>query len=412
VVAAALVTTPKQVTARFARTVALADQALSGLSNFLAVAFIARSATPEAFGHFTIVYALFITFLGLARRWWGTRLSMTQSPDESLTELRRQLAATVLVTPVAGCVMALPSLALTQGRALSTVVVLAVALPVVVAQDLCRYAAVAAKRPLVAAASDLVWVVVVAAGYAFRPPLSAALTVWLGGAVLALLVALVALRLLPAWGHGWSALRERNSVSEVSGLTTIGSSLVSYAILGLATLSLDAAAAGTLRGAATVMAPVNTAIAFVGLAVLPIAFRTPPSGQFRLLVRTSAFLAAVSAGWGGILLVLPRPAGELLLGASWDGARSVLPWTTLEYAALTVGVAVMLGLQAQKQARRMAVLWGVSALLATVAAVVAAWVGTSVITFARALAMAALGEAATAAFVYYRYARRVAPRNG
>ena len=39
---------------------ALADQALSGLSNFLAVALIARSSSPEAFGHFTIAYALFV----------------------------------------------------------------------------------------------------------------------------------------------------------------------------------------------------------------------------------------------------------------------------------------------------------------------------------------------------------------
>jgi O-antigen/teichoic acid export membrane protein len=406
------VTTPRQVTARFGGAVALADQALSGLSNFLAVAFIARSSTPEEFGHFTIVYALFIAFLGLARRWWGTRLSMTPSPAQALAELRRQLAATVWVTPVAACVMALPSLALTQGRALSTIAVLAVALPIVVAQDLCRYAAVAARRPLVAVCSDLVWVVVVAVGYAFRPPMRAALTVWLGGAVLALLVALVALRLRPAWAHGWSALRERNSVSEVSGLTTVGSSLVSYAILGLATLALDAAAAGALRGAATVMAPVNTLLAFVGLAVLPVAFRTPPSGQARLVARTAAVLAGGSAAWGGFLLVLPRSVGELLLGATWDGARSVLPWTILEYAALAVGVAVIVGFQAQKQVRLIAVVWVVSAALATLAAVVAASVGTSVIAFARALGFAALGEAATASFVYYRYARRVTGRGG
>jgi O-antigen/teichoic acid export membrane protein len=303
-------------------------------------------------------------------------------------------------------------LALTQGRALSTIAVLAVALPIVVAQDLCRYAAVAARRPLVAVSSDLVWVVVVAVGYAFRPPMRAALTVWLGGAVLALLVALVALRLRPAWAHGWSALRERNSVSEVSGLTTVGSSLVSYAILGLATLALDAAAAGALRGAATVMAPVNTLLAFVGLAVLPVAFRTPPSGQARLVARTAAVLAGGSAAWGGFLLVLPRSVGELLLGATWDGARSVLPWTILEYAALAVGVAVIVGFQAQKQVRLIAVVWVVSAALATLAAVVAASVGTSVIAFARALGFAALGEAATASFVYYRYARRVTGRGG
>jgi O-antigen/teichoic acid export membrane protein len=399
------VSTPRQGAARFGKTVALADQALSGLSNFLAVALIARSATPEAFGHFTIVFALFLTFLQLARRWWGTRLSMTPSPAAALAELRRQLAATVLVTPVAACVLALPSLVLTQGRALATIGVLAVALPVVVAQDLCRYAAVAARRPLVAAVSDLVWVVVVAVGYAFRPPMAAALTVWLGGAGLALLVALVALRLLPAWAYGLSALRERHHVSEVSGLTTVGSALVSYAILGLATLSLGAAAAGTLRGASTVMAPVNSLFAFVGLAVLPAAFRIPPSGQVRLVARTAALLAGGSAAWGAFLLVLPGHVGELLLGDTWDGARSVLPWTILECAGLGVGVAVVLGFQAQKQVRLIALVWSVSAVLVMICAVVAASAGTSVITFARAVAFAALAEAGVAVLVYHRFAR-------
>lgn len=405
-------TTSRQAPVRYRRAVALADQGLSGLSNFLAVAFIARSASPDAFGRFTVVYALFLTFLSLARRWWGTRLSMTSSPAESLAELRRQLAAMVWASPLAACVIVLPSLALTQGRADAVIVVLVLALPVVVGQDLCRYGAVAAGRPFVAAASDLVWVVVVAVGYAFRPGMAAALTVWLGGAVLALVVALAALRLLPAWRDGWSALRERHPVSEVSALTTVGSSLVSYAVLGLASLSLGAAAAGTLRGAATVMAPVNAAVAFAGMAVLPVAFRTPPAGQVRLLIRTAFFLVALSAAWGGVLLVLPRTVGELLLGATWSGARSVLPWTTLEYVGLAVGVAVILGFQAQKQVRPIAVVWTVSAVLAMLAAVVATSIGTSVTVFARALALAAAGEAATATFVYYLYARRVAGRSG
>jgi len=391
---------------------ALGDQALSGLSNFMAVALIARSATPEAFGQFTIVYALFTAFLALARRWWGTRLSMTASPADALVELRRQLAATALATPVAACVMALPSLFLTQGRALASIALLAVALPVVVAQDLCRYAAVAAQRPLVAVASDLVWVVVVAVGYALRPPMSAALAIWLGGAVLALLVALVALRLLPAWVDGWSALRERHHVSEVGGLTAVGTSLFYYGILGLATLSFGGAAAGALRGASTVMAPVNTGLAFVGMAVLPVAFRTPMSGQVRLLAWTAALLSALSAAWGGFLLLLPRAVGELLLGDTWEGARSVLPWTTVEYMGMTLAVVAVLGLEAQKQVRLIAVWWIVSSVFTAIVAIVAASVGTSVIALARGLAIGALGDAAIAAFIYYRYARRSVGRNG
>src|SRR5687767_1706861 len=99
---------------RAARIVALADQVFSGFSNFLAVALIARSSAPETFGHFAVVYALFVAVLSLARRLWGTRLSMTATPDEALQQLRRLLGTTLYATPAAMCVIALPSLAVTD----------------------------------------------------------------------------------------------------------------------------------------------------------------------------------------------------------------------------------------------------------------------------------------------------------
>lgn len=163
------------------RTVALADQVLSGLSNFLVVVMVARAATPEDFGHFVLVYGLLVALLGLTRRLWGTRLSMTASPADSLTQLRRLLGSVVCAAPVGMCLVAVPSVALIDDRGFPIVAVLALALPVIVAQDLCRYAAVAAGRPLVAAASDLVWVAAVGLGYAVRPTIVVALVIWSGG---------------------------------------------------------------------------------------------------------------------------------------------------------------------------------------------------------------------------------------
>jgi hypothetical protein len=159
------------------------------------------------------------------------------------------------------------------------------------------------------------------------------------------------------------------------------------------------------------MAPVNTALAFVELAMVAVAFRTPPSGRARLMVRTAALLSALAAAWGGVLLVLPGGAGELLLGETWPAVRVVLPWTITQYVLHMVGVAVVLGLQAEKQARIIAVGWVLSVLVTVIAVVVAAVVGTSVVAFARAMAFGALGEAVIATVLYVQYVRRVSRRN-
>lgn len=388
------------------RAAAFVDQVLSGLSNFLALALIARSATPEDFGRFAVAYALFVALVSLARRLWGTRIAMTGSPAEAVDRSRGLLAATLYAFPVAACVLVLPSLALTGLEAGYSVAVLAVALPLVVAQDLCRYTAVACGRPLVAAASDGLWVVVVAVGYLFRPSMPVALVVWAGGAALALAVALVSLRLRPAWSRGWTALRERHPTSEVAALSTVTSSVATYVTLGLATLSLTAAAAGALRGASTVMAPVNTCFSFIPLAVLPAAYRADPRRHGGIAARLALALVALSVLWGGVLLVLPDGVGQLFLGASWAGTRGVLPWTVLEYAGLAAAVAVTVALQARGQAKVLGAISVTASALVVVAAGVAAAVADSPAVFAAGIAIATVVATGIEIVVYRRTAAR------
>jgi O-antigen/teichoic acid export membrane protein len=382
------------------RAIALADQILSGLSNFLAVALVARSATPAEFGRFAVAYTLFVAELSLARRLWGTRLAMTSSHTAALVELRSLLGATVLALPVAIIALTVPSLLVTGWSTWAILLVLAVALPVVIAQDLCRYAAVAAGRPLVAAGSDLVWLVAVVAGYAVRPPILVALVIWAAGAVAGLIFALFALKILPAISQGWAVLRSRHATSEVSAIATVSSSLATYVTLGLASFTIGATAAGTLRGAPTVMAPVNTLFMFTGLAMLPVVFRASQREHPRFIARLSGLLLVAAVAWGGILLLLPDWAGELLLGQTWAGARSVLPWTTIEYVGLSIIAGVGLGFQARERARLLAVVSLLEAALVIVTAVVAALLATSARGYAAGLATASLISAAVVVVVY------------
>jgi hypothetical protein len=384
---------------------ALGDQILSGLSNFLTVALVARSATPEEFGHFSLPYALLVVGLGLIRGLWGTRLSLTPTPAAALQRARGLLGATLLVTPVLVAALLALSLALTGGDEAATALLIALALPVVVAQDLCRYVAVAVGRPGAAFGSDLVWVVVVAAGYAARPAMATALLVWLAAAALALVVALLVLGLRPSISAGRTALRERHRTGEVAALGSVAVAAAGWIGLGLATLTFGAAAAGALRGASMVMAPVNTLFAFVGLALLPLVHRAPVDRQARLTAHLSAGLAGVVLAWGALLLLIPSALGELLLGASWPSARAVLPWTTVEYAALAVTLGGVLGLQSRQASAVLLRLTVVAPLLVVLGAVAAAVLGNSAHDFAAALAAATVSSAVVVWVVYTRVVR-------
>ena len=385
------------------RLAALTDQVLSGLSNFLTVALVARSVDPDGFGRFVVVYALFSAFVGLARQFWGTRISLTSTAREATLRARQLTGATLWVALPAVVVLVVPSLALAGREALPVIVLLAVALPVVVAQDLCRYAAIAGGRPAVAVGSDLAWVSVVAVAYAFRPGLMTALGIWLGGAVLALLIALGGLRVVPSMTRGRQALRHRHATGEVTALGYVGASLGTYVTLGLATLTVGAAAAGAVRGASTVMAPINTLFAFTALAMLPVVYRTPPSAQLRPVGLLSTRLVVVTALWAAALLLLPARGGELLLGDSWTGARAVLPWTMLEYVALAAASGAVLGLQTLSRARHLALVLFSGTGFVVSAAVLAALLGDSAAHFAAALAGA---TALYAVLAWLTYARR------
>jgi O-antigen/teichoic acid export membrane protein len=388
------------------RAAALGDQVLSGLSNFLAVAVVARGTDPEEFGHFAVAYAVLIALLTVARQLWGTRVAMTATPAHALGETRRLLGAIAWAAPAGAVLLVLASVAVTGPAALPVIGILALALPVVAAQDLCRYAAIAAGRPLVAVASDGVWVLVVVAAYALRPTIVPALLFWLGGAFLALLVASVALRVAASMSQGWAALRRRHKTSEVNALSAVSFSIATYIALGLATLTVGSAAAGSLRGASTLMAPVNSLFAFVSLALLPVAYRTATSRLPRLVVRVALFLLGLSAAWGALLLVAPDMVGRLVLGDTWSGARSVLPFTVIEYLGLAVTLGVALGLQAAQEARRLAVVTLAPGALAVAATLAVAGSASSARTFALALAVASVISAALAVGVEFRASTR------
>lgn len=384
------------------RLVSLGDQVLSGASNFLTVALVARSTTPHGFGHFALAYAVLVALLALVRGVWGTPISLAGSPRGSLDEAERYLSAALLSAPIMMVVIAGPTLLITRGDNWRVVVLVALAAPLVYGQDLCRFAAVSAERPGVAAASDGTWLVAVALGYIFQPTAYAALSIWLAGAGVGLLIAMLALRLRPRLRLGVRALRSWHSTGVGVAVMNVSLQVGSYIVLALATIAVGASSAAALRGASSVMAPVNTLIGFMSLGLLPMLHRLPEHRQFGMVARIAALIFSLTAAWCAVLLVLPPSVGRLLLGDTWPLARHILPWTSLEYLLLVVGTTAMLGLQV-RQVRRLLVKVGIGSVALMVSSgVVAALVASSTTPFAIAQGVSAGIGAVVIWWLYYR----------
>lgn len=333
------------------RATSMLDQVLSGLSNFITVALIARALDAGHFGSFVIGYALLTTVLSLVRARWGTQLSLTGGDAPTLDLLRRLSGLAFVATPLLIAVVFLPAVVITRGGSWTTLLLVAAAVPLVLVQDLCRYAAIAVGRPGVAVASDGLWVLLVATGWALGLAAVPALLTWIGAALLAAVVALAGLRALPRLSDVRGTLRHRHATGEALAAGSVLISLATFAALGAASLLVGSAAAGSLRGASGLMAPVNTLFAFAGIALLPVLHRRARGGDLGFCARLSVLLVAAPLAWGTVLLVLPEAVGEAVLGDTWAGARSVLVWTAVEYAALALAVAPEIGLQAREAAR-------------------------------------------------------------
>lgn len=334
------------------RSLGLVDQGLSSLSNVLAVALVAHGLDRAGFGRFSLSYAVLVALLGLSRSWFGTRISLIGDRAAVPQAASKVLGALLLLSPaLAGVVFGLGSL-LTGGPAGWLGLVVAVATPVVCMQDALRFAAVACGRPGVAVASDVVWLVSLVALIPLLRNASSAtvMVLWLASAVVALLVATGALGVRPSLGAGLVHLRSRHATGESISFGTVVATGSSLVVVGVAGSVLGPAAVGSLRGASTAMGPLNVVFAYVNLALTPYLVRRSRRLDLRFCAATAAAVLAVVCVWSLLLLVLPTHWGRAVLGDTWAGTRSVLPFTALEYAGIGLATVSTLGLKVRHEA--------------------------------------------------------------
>ena len=385
--------------------VGLVDQGMSSLSNVLAVIMVAQSLSASAFGSFSVAYAVLIFLFGLSRSYFGTQLTLTETSSVAQDRARAAIGALLLLAPALAAVAGGLGFLLAGGADPLIAVAVAIAAPLICLQDALRYAALAVERPYVALASDTVWTVIMAVPAVGLVRLTGLhiMAVWVGAAALALVVAAALLRIKPNLADGWRLLgAERHPVGNSVMMGSAVVAAASLVIVAAAAQFLGPASAGSLRGASTAMGPLNVLLAFITLNLNPTLLRRQRSHDLAFCVRVALLVAAVVSVWSAAILLLPDAVGRAILGESWSGVRSVLPWTCAEYLFTGLGAAALLWLRVRSASRQLLRLRLVLALLLASFGIGAAILGSSAHAVAAAIAAAVLVNTALGWLVVLR----------
>lgn len=325
-----------------------ADQVFSSLSNGLIIYAVAVVTATQSFGQIALLLTLLAAAIGVLRGALGTPLLLTagRAPSDIRREGSFAFTSALLVSPIVGSVMwALegpgPPHDLGSQQVHVPAVLIMIATPVVLAEDVLRYVAIAQGRSHVAALCDGVWFAGSAALLvATWLHLPVATTDYLiGGWTTLALVALVGmlvkvpigprLRGYPAWISGGWQHRARYGAEYGLEQTT------QFALLVFVAVVLSPEVTAALRGATALLAPVAIAASAIPLVVIPESNRLnmPPPQVWRSLARIALVSTCGSILLGVMLFFMPLTIGELVLGRTFEATQTITPIIAFEYAA-------------------------------------------------------------------------------
>ncbi|MFI7586789.1 hypothetical protein ACIB24_06915 [Spongisporangium articulatum] len=337
-----------------------ADQALSSLTNFAVTIVVAREVGADAFGAFALALLTFSFVIGLGRAIIGDpyviRFSASD-PAEAHEATRQATGGAFLYGLVAGLVCLVAALVVPDADTSGGLLALAFCLPGMLVQDTWRFVFFAARRPAAATMSDLLWAVLqfTLLGVLIRGGHESVFLLTLSWGLSATASAVLGIwqaRAVPAVGSGFTWFRRTSDLNVRMGADFAFNqgfvNLAMYAVTGI----LGLVATGALRGAQTLLGPLNLFRSGLDSFVLPMMARRAAQGRslLGLVTATSAPATAVTAAWVVILFVLPDRWGRELFGASWDGAHTVMLGIGVVSLAQGVVLGASLGLKALRRA--------------------------------------------------------------
>jgi hypothetical protein len=329
-----------------------ADQVFSSLSNGLIIYAVAVVTPIQNFGQIALLLTLLAAAIGILRGALGTPLLLTAG--RAWSDIRREgsfaVTGALLVSPIVGGVMWTVG---GSGVRLPAMLII-VATPIVLVQDVLRYIAIAQGRPHVAAFWDGVRftgsAALLVATWLHLPVATTAYLIggWTALALLALVGMLAAVRVAPglrgyrAWiSDGW---QHRARYGTESGLEQA----TGFAVLLFVAVVLNPEATAALRGATALLAPVAIVAQAIPLVVIPESKRLnmPPPQVWSSLTRIALVTTSGSIVLGVALFFIPDTVGELILGRTFEATQAIIPIIAFEYAIGAWIVAVIMFLRA------------------------------------------------------------------
>jgi O-antigen/teichoic acid export membrane protein len=334
---------------------ALIDQIISGCSNFLAILIVARHLSAPDFGRFAVIYGFALFALALSRAFFAPMVTLTANAATT-KESTGALATVVFVLGMLAGVLVACTAIVVSPQSIAPAIAVGCGLPIICTQDFLRFAAVNGGHPRVALFSDLVWlllmVVILLLPWSQSPVY--VLSAWTLAAVAALVGAVVGMSPYTRWAL--PRLRLLGLPNPVGRHELVGVGLVSSSTLVLITVVasvLGPAAAGALRGASALMAPINVLFAFGYLSLASSQYRRERGSDLSFVRRYVAIIVGAVTVWVSLLHYLPLSLGTTLYGETWTGAHSIILITGAEYVGLTLLTAGTLTLTVNSLARQL-----------------------------------------------------------
>ncbi|HET7304430.1 MAG TPA: hypothetical protein VFJ12_07750 [Segeticoccus sp.] len=330
----------------------IADQGVSSVENFVLGIFVAHTlgaASLGVLGLAMLTYAIVVN----ASRGVSTDSLMVRfshAPRDRWRAATAEATGTALVVGAAAAVLVFASGVILHvtigGSDMGTALMaLAVVLPGLTLQDSWRYAFFAAGEGGKSFANDAVWTVLLFATLPALQHASVEFVVLAYGATgsLAAVYGTWQARVLPRPASTMRWLRRTRDLGPRFMMENVtlgaGGSVRSYTVAATSGL----AAVGGVRGAEMLMGPIVALLMGIAQVAVPEAAQGLARGRatFRIVcLRLSLGLAAVSAVWGAIILIVfPWGIGPLLLGTVWPGAQGLMLAVVVAatFGCLTIG---------------------------------------------------------------------------
>ena len=339
------------------------DQAVSSLTNFAVVIYVARTVDAAQFGAFGLAYATYGFALSASRGLASGPLEVRFSGAEFSAWRRatKHCTGTAAVNGlVAGAGVLLAALAL-SGTARAAFIALGLSLPGLLLQDSWRFAFFALGRGSQAFLNDVIWALAMLPALEILRLTNSHQVFWLvlawgAAAAVAAAAGMVQARIIPSPAHAWQWVRQQGDLGVrylIEYMFINGSSQLRTYTVGIV---VGLAAVGYLQAANTLMGPFMVIFFGITLVTVPEAVRAlhrSPRHLRAFCVFVCVGLAVMGLAWGVVLLIaLPRGLGGWLLGPIWRPAYPLILPMTITVVGLSFYAGASIGLHALGAARR------------------------------------------------------------